>query len=269
MHTALSSKAVGMPATDILETPPATRELTELRQQLVEHPIYTAIDDRRSLCLFMREHVFAVWDFMSLLKRLQREVTCVTVPWMPPADAELSRFILEIVQGEEADEDGRGGYASHFELYHQAMEELGTETQPIDAFLTLLKRGCHWPEALHNAAILPSTRAFVEYSLSLASTGEPHEVAAAFFHGREDIIPEMFRRMVETLKNEGREVDRLRHYLVRHIELDGDHHGPLAARLVQRLCAGDADRIAAAERTACEALRRRIALWDGILTAIQ
>ncbi|MBI1347266.1 DUF3050 domain-containing protein [bacterium] len=244
-------------------------ELAELRQQLVDHPIYTAINDRRSLCIFMREHVFAVWDFMSLLKRLQREVTCVTLPWMPAADADLSRFILEIVLGEEADDDGRGGYASHYELYHQAMQELGAETQPIDGFLGQLQAGKAWNAVLQETSALPSTQSFVEFSLNLATEGQPHEVAAAFFYGREDIIPDMFRRMVETLKNEGHEVDRLRHYLVRHIELDGDHHGPLARRLVEQLCAGDADKLAAAEQTACEALRRRIALWDGILSAIR
>lgn len=253
---------------DHIPTQSPAGELAELRQQLVNHPIYAAIDNRQSLCVFMREHVFAVWDFMSLLKRLQREVTCVNVPWMPAADADLARFILEIVLGEEADEDGRGGYASHFELYHQAMMEVGAETGPIDQFLAQLRQGQAWSDALPNANVLPSTRSFVNYSLSLATRGEPHEVAAAFFYGREDIIPEMFRRMVETLKDEGHEVDRLRHYLVRHIELDGDHHGPLAERLVKQLCAGDPEKLAAAERTACEALRRRIALWDGIFAAI-
>jgi len=258
-----------MPVLTLAESLTPSQELTALRRQLIEHPIYAAIDQRRSLTIFMREHVFAVWDFMSLLKRLQREMTCVAVPWLPPVDAELSRFILEIVLGEEADEDGLGGYASHFELYHQAMEELGADTGPIDNYLAELQRGVPWPTALENAALLRSTRAFVEYSLSLATTGAPHEVAAAFFYGREDIIPEMFRRMVETLKQEGAEVARLRHYLQRHIELDGDQHGPLAERLVQCLCADDPARLAAAEQTACAALRRRIALWDGILVAIQ
>ncbi|MBS0204048.1 MAG: DUF3050 domain-containing protein [Planctomycetes bacterium] len=240
-----------------------------LRQQLFQHPLYDSVQTADSLRLFMREHVFAVWDFMSLLKRLQQLVTCCDVPWMPPTDANVCRFINEIVLGEECDEDGRGGYASHFELYLQAMDEVGADARPIRTFIGALRDGISIESALMAASILPTTRDFVRSTLQLARHGQPHEVAAAFFHGREDVIPDMFSRLVRSLPQQGVKVDRLVHYLNRHIELDANDHGPLARRLVENLCQGIPARLQAADRTAVQSVRARIGLWDGVYGAIR
>ncbi len=255
-----------------MTVPQVTDEVTDLsilRQQLFQHPLYDSVQTADNVRLFMREHVFAVWDFMSLLKRLQQLVTCCTVPWMPPADARVSRFINEIVLGEECDEDGRGGYASHFELYLQAMDEVGADARPIRGFLKAVLAGTPIDQALASVAILPSTRRFVLSTMQVAERGLPHEVAAAFFYGREDVIPDMFTRLVKSLPRDGVPVDRLVHYLNRHIELDANDHGPLARRLVESLCQEDAGRLQAAQRTAILSIQSRIELWDGLLTAIR
>lgn len=251
------------------EVTPDVTELSALRQQLFQHPLYDSVQTADHLRLFMREHVFAVWDFMSLLKRLQQFVTCCTVPWMPPADARVSRFINEIVLGEECDEDGRGGYASHFELYLQAMEDVGADTRPIRDFLQAVSAGVTIDKAIARVSILPSTRSFVLTTMRLAKSGQPHEVASAFFHGREDVIPDMFARLVKSLPRQGVSTDRLVHYLNRHIELDANDHGPLARRLVESLCQQDPERQQAAQRTAIQSIQSRIELWDGLLMAIR
>lgn len=243
--------------------------LEKLRQQLFEHPLYSAVQAADSLRLFMREHVFAVWDFMSLLKRLQQLVTCCEVPWLPPADAAISRFINQIVLGEECDEDGRGGYASHFELYLDAMDEVGADARPIRSFIAQLQSGVPFERAIDEARILPETRDFVLSTIRLTIQGQPCEVAAAFFYGREDVIPDMFARLVKSLPQEHVPVDRMIHYLQRHIELDANDHGPLARKLVDSLVGGDPVRAAAAQASACRAIRRRIELWNGIERSIQ
>jgi len=250
-------------------TPIAELSASELRQRLLNHPLYESIDSVDGLRLFMREHVFAVWDFMSLLKRLQQLVTCCAVPWLPPADASLARFINEIVVGEECDEDGQGGFASHFELYLSAMDQVGADSRPIRQFLAELKAGDSVSSALSHAQILPQTKQFVLSTLSFTSQGSPHEVAAAFFYGREDVIPEMFARLVKSLPARGIAVERMAHYLNRHIELDAEDHGPLASRMLDRLCDQQPIRKQQAEAAASAAIRQRILLWDGILEELK
>lgn len=237
----------------------------ELRAELVSHPLYARIDTLDRLRTFARSHVFAVWDFMSLLKRLQRELTCVAHPWQPPSDGVLARFVNEIVVAEESDEDGFGGHASHFDLYLGAMREIGADTGPIDGFLAALASGQAPIEALEQCDVPESTRAFVRGNLRLAEHGALHEVAAAFCHGREDVIPDMFERMIDTLRRSGQQCDRLVHYLDRHVELDGDEHGPLALRLVASTCDGNPIRVEQANRAAMEAIGARIRLWEGIV----
>ena len=53
--------------------------LRDVRTRLIEHPIYAALGDQASLRTFMEHHVFAVWDFMCIVKSLQRDLTCVEV----------------------------------------------------------------------------------------------------------------------------------------------------------------------------------------------
>jgi hypothetical protein len=242
--------------------------LSELRLSLVEHPVYSAVHDLPQLRLLMREHVFAVWDFMSLLKRMQQLVTCTSVPWTPSTDPQACRLVQEIVVGEECDDDGEGGYASHYDLYLRAMQELGADAWPIRQFVGQIERGVYWRQALPSAAILPGTRQFVNHTLTLVEQRQPHEIAAVFFHGREDLIPEMFARLMGSLTVQGSAVDRLRYYLERHVDLDGDRHGPLAAQLLERMCQRDPQRRVQALLAACQALEARIGLWDHILAAL-
>src|SRR5437763_17203328 len=122
--------------------------LAPLRAALSGHPVYREIDGPAALRLFMEHHVFAVWDFMSLLKALQRSVCCNDVPWLPPADPASARLVNEIVLAEESDEDGRGGFTSHFALYVRAMVSYGADTSCLERFLTELLRGSPLPAAL-------------------------------------------------------------------------------------------------------------------------
>lgn len=122
------------------------------RKEVTAHPIYQRIESRADMAVFMEHHVFAVWDFMSLLKSLQRDLTCVDVPWVPRGSEVSRRLINDIVLVEESDELN-GGFTSHFELYRSGMGEAGADTSRLDTFLGLIGEG---HEVLNGAARRPS-----------------------------------------------------------------------------------------------------------------
>lgn len=243
----------------------ALAEFDTVRAKLIENPLYSQITTEDRLRIFMKHHVFAVWDFFTLLKRLQTEVTTVTLPWRPRGQAKHGRFIMEIVLAEETDEDIDGGYISHFELYRRAMAEIGADTGPIDGFLTALDSGLGPTEALKDESIPGSVREFVSHTLEVALHGAPHEVASSFCHGRENLLPDVFSAVRSNVDGVLANAPVFRHYLDRHIALDHDEHGPLALRLLASLCDGDPVREAEAEAVSVAAIETRIALWNGVL----
>src|SRR5260221_10798885 len=116
------------------------QEIEPIRQQLIQHSVYANIKTIKDLNVFMEHHVYAVWDFMSLLKSLQRNLTCVDLPWLPVGSPETRYLINEIVLGEESDVDETGKRTSHFELYLNAMQQAGCDMNPINSFIKNLKK---------------------------------------------------------------------------------------------------------------------------------
>lgn len=207
----------------------------------------------------MSYHVFAVWDFMSLLKALQIRLTCVTLPWKPsPYPASMVRLINQIVLGEESDLDQEGSPVSHFDLYLRAMEEIGADTKPIRSFLLT-----------NDYSSIPSgAKEFVQYNLDVAEKGHIVEVAASFFFGREKLIPDMFQAIVDTLKKENVHAPTFLYYLERHIEVDSEEHGPLAMKALDHLTGGDSKLESLALETGLKALEMRSYLWDKVLESL-
>ena len=248
----------------------ARLSLDDLTQPLFRHPIYEHVSDERSLGLFMRAHVFCVWDFQSLLKALQRALTCVEVPWLPTADPLARRLINEIVLDEESDEHPDGGYTSHFELYLEAMDECGADRGPIDRFIAELRAGRPVRELAGRDCLPPGVGRFLRATFDAIDSGEALRIVASFTYGREDILPDVFRQLVTRLAARTPERwGKFLYYLNRHIDTDGERHGPIARSLVAHLCGDDELRWRTVETTAREALAARAALWDATLEEIR
>jgi len=242
-----------------------------LRAQIVNHPSYKHITDLNGVRTFMEHHIYAVWDFMSLLKTLQIKLTCTTLPWMPTSSPQVRFLINEIVCGEESDiAYGREGHMSHFELYIEAMQQSGASTSGIDELLKLITNGMSVEEAIETAAIPEAGKNFLRFTFEVIATDKPHVIAAVFTFGREDLIPNMFHTIVGDINERfPNQVDIFKYYLDRHIEVDGDHHSHLALEMVSELCGTDETKWQEAQAYTKLALESRIELWNGVLDAIQ
>jgi hypothetical protein len=247
--------------------------IAPLKARLKNHTLYGQLQSLGDLQFFMSQHVFAVWDFMSLLKALQQELSCVAVPWLPSSDPVSRRLINEIVLAEESDLLPDGNVLSHFEWYYQAMKVCGASTEALDRLLLDMQTThCHTPAAVlkliqthaDHGHLHASVSAFLNTTWHTIAGAKSHQIAAAFTLGREDIIPLMFHELVTRQHQHHPELETFVAYLERHIELDGESHGPLALRMLSHLCGTDTQKWREAEQAAVEALEARLLLWDGI-----
>ncbi|HZN75172.1 MAG TPA: DUF3050 domain-containing protein [Micromonosporaceae bacterium] len=236
------------------------------RSRVTGHDVYRRLRTLADVNTFMEHHVFAVWDFMSLLKSLQRQLTCVAVPWIPTGPSMSRRLVNDIVLVEESDALG-GGFISHFELYLRGMEEAGAYTSTVDRFLALLRGGIDVPEALRRADVPRPAAEFVSVTWATIANAPVHCQAAAFAFGREDLIPEMFDQVMAIDDGNGR-LRTFRDYLARHIQVDAEEHTPMAMQMIADLCGDDDAKWDECADTTLQALEARVRLWDGIVAAL-
>ena len=240
-------------------------EIEPLRDQLINHPLYAKIKSITHLNTFMEHHVFAVWDFMSLLKSLQRSLTCTDIPWVPVGSPQTRYLINEIVLGEESDVDEQGNRTSHFELYLAAMKQTGCNQEPIKAFVKNIGKKIPLKESMQLAGMPSASADFITNTFSTISTNKAYILAAVFTFGREDLIPGMFLHFVKELNNQApNRASILKYYLERHIEVDGEHHSHLAYQMTEELCGNERSKWDESTEQVKKALTSRIQFWDAI-----
>lgn len=232
---------------------------------LDNHAVFNEIKNVHDLKKFMSWHVFAVWDFMCLVKRLHRELTSDGMLWVPPATPEAARLINEILLSEESDDLPNGGTLSHFEIYLLAMKEVGADTTQIEEFISLIKYGADVNDAFEQLNVHPCVQEFVNSTLGYVEYGNVFEVLGSFFFGREHCIPKMFTSLLESWHIDEQDAPMFVYYLKRHIEVDGDKHGPAAMKIIDILTHNDPVAASQLEGAAEDAIKCRIELWDGLL----
>ncbi|WP_452602008.1 DUF3050 domain-containing protein [Pontimicrobium sp. MEBiC06410] len=242
------------------------KSIAPYKVQLLNHPLYKNIKTVEQLNLFLEYHVFAVWDFMSLLKSLQNKLTCTSIPWTPIGSPSTRYLINEIVVAEETDISINGERQSHFEMYLEAMEATRANTAPINDLLNTIDSTKNVFTAITNSNLPEGIVTFLNFTFNIAFYGKPHEIAAAFTFGREDLIPKMFTKLLKELQTNFPEKDlsKLVYYFERHIELDADEHGPMAMQMINELCENDSKKWEEVETISIKALQKRISLWNAI-----
>ena len=208
--------------------------LTKYREEIVNHALYKKLNSVEDIAVMMEYHVYAVWDFMSLLKALQSLLTCTTSPWKPVGDGKIRQLVNSIVLEEESDIDKENNPLSHYEMYIDAMKQCGANTSAIESFVANVS-------ATNIPSVNDGVDAFLNTTFDVIDSNETHKIASAFTFGREDLIPDMFTAIVNEYNTENN-LDKFVYYLERHIELDGGEHGPLALELISNLCGDDDDK---------------------------
>ena len=245
--------------------------LEPLTTQLINHSLYKKINTTEQLQIFMEHHVFAVWDFMSLLTSLQEILTKTTNPWLPVGDPEIRYLINEIVLAEETDINMHGKRQSHFEMYLDAMETAGASREKIEDLLMQVTHGTDIFLVIATSKLPISIKQFLKHTFEVVYSREPHKIASAFTFGREGLIPDMFSSIIQKVQQNFPEdnLSLFKYYFDRHIELDGDEHGPMAFKMVEDLCGNDEKKWDEVKQTAEKSLESRLKLWDGIEAEIE
>ena len=240
--------------------------IKEERNLLLKHSLYKKIEKIEDLQKFLEGHVYAVWDFMSLLKALQQKLTCTTTPWFASENPETRYLINEIVLAEESDLAIDGSRLSHFEMYIDAMKDSNANTSTILNFINEVRNGNSIFEVIEKSELHPNIKSFLNFSFDVIERGKTHEIAAAFTFGREDLIPDMFTEILKNFQINFPETDlsKLIYYFERHIELDADEHGPMAFKMIDYLCGEDEQKWQEVLSISKEALEKRYLLWNAI-----
>ena len=166
---------------------------------------------------------------------------------------------------EETDEIKEHHVTSHFELYLESMKEIGANTSIIDEFINKIKGSDNYRKTIEDFDIDDNIKSFMNFTFDIIESNEAHKIAAAFTFGRENIIPDMFIEIVKGLNKENSSIaDKFVFYLERHIELDGDDHGPIALRMIENLCGDDKKKWEDVMKIAKESIEMRISMWTHI-----
>ena len=238
-------------------------KLKELRDKITTHPLFESKLEPKQICKFMESHIFAVWGFMSILKSLQKKITSNNLPWVPNENTKngLTNFVNEIILCEESDYIDGIGFISHFEIYLLAMKSMGARSDQLDMLVSKITDNGYDEKFIDDINVSIEVKNFLKNDLQVSMRGTLPEIVGAFTLGREKVIPNMFRYILPAIK-ESPTSKYLITYLERHIEIDGDRHGPLSMKLLDVSCSKEQLNIA--YTTAMKSLELRLLVWDRV-----
>lgn len=240
-----------MPEQKQLET-----TIQPLIDQIIHHPLFPAITTLEMLARFSEYHVYAVWDFIVLLKSLQDKLAPIQPLWLPPSNYLGCHLVNSMVTEEESDALPDGRYLSHFDLYIEAMQQSGADISAVLQFLADIRKYLPFEQILKQDYIPAAAKQFIHDTFSLLHK-PVHITAASFAYAREAITSGMFTPILQQLQHTP-QACRFAEYFQRHIDLDGGKHSDQAKLLVGSLCGSDPQKWQEATDTAIFSLNSRL-----------
>lgn len=268
----MSIKIKDMPITarseDDLQIALLKRKVIEEEKRLLNHPLYENLNTIENIKVFMKNHIFAVWDFLILAKRVQRIVSPTSNFWKPNQDPKLRRFINEIMISEESDDLGDGIFMSHCDMYIKAMREINASTDDFFKFQNKLTAKNFQSYLDFEKSIPLPAYEFLRVTHAHINSRQPHITIASFAYGREHLVPLMFTEMLRHHMDLPKSAPMFYQYLLRHIDVDSNTHGPLSQELLNHAINNDIVRHAEVEAVKLETLMTRHFFYDKILEEI-
>ncbi len=233
---------------------------------IAHHKLFRAITSIARLRRFTEIHVYAVWDFICLLKALQRKLTSQHLFWSPPINPLGCYLVNSLVAEEESDCIEHNHYLSHFELYLQAMQQCGADIRGIRQFIANIHPEQSLASLLVSNNLPKPAQGFIQDTFEIIEK-ESHVIAASLAFAREQITSTMFTQLLNTFEppeDSSYSLQLFRLYLQRHIELDSGQHSQQSQRLVATLCGSDKCKWDEVLEAAWFSLNSRLQLLDGI-----
>lgn len=246
------------------------QDLNEDINAVETHPVFEELESLHDIRRFLELHVYAVWDFMTLLEAFQNPEGR-TQPWMPPVGYEFADDFVHRVGYREM---ACGRPETHFDEYYGAMRLLNAEMQDIGILLDAIEEGHSAEKALDMADAPAGARQHVQTTLDIAKTGDPNRIAGAIL-ARRDIIPDEFsadlhRVLKDRILNQsgrGTEMPDCFAAFDQPMEFDWEQHANRVLHDV-RIDSTDAGRQALID-SAKEMTDARLTLLDGVENTIQ
>lgn len=241
------------------------QQLTDFKNKLQAHPAFNSIQSLAELKIFSAYHIFLVWDYMSLLKSLQTQLTCIQTPWKPVQSPYARYLINSLVLKAESDIAADGNYASHYEMYRDAMQAMNADTGLMDNLMAHIETDMPVIKAIELSNIPGPLKDFLEYTFWVVQKSSLHEQAAVLCYGREGFGHLLlYQRVVALQGNHTNELQPLIYYLRHKNEINEKYHSQLSAILLEQLCGTDEKKWHEASQAANQSLRNRIRLFDFI-----
>ena len=243
-------------------------KLSDLKHKIITHPLFRSTLEPKHVCKFMESHIFAVWGFMSILKSLQKKIIPNNLPWIPNENTRngLINFVNEIVLCEESDYVEGIGYISHYEIYLLAMRNMGAKSEQLNKLTSRITNKGYDEKYLDDLDISAQVKSFLKHDLEVSINGSLPEIIGAFTLGREKVIPNMFSYILPAIEKTSLS-KHLVTYLERHINIDGDRHGPLSMKLLKASC--NKEQLNLAYSSAIKSLELRLSVWDEVYREIK